>query len=292
MESNTDMNSTLRKVFALLLTVMLLLSVLSLAGCHKKDAEVSDSKVSTAAQETKKKGGILSDLLGRDEEETTTKKASEKASTTVAATKGTVTAADTTTAAAATKATEATTLSSGLFQVSSEYKASHQYAVAVNTAQNIVIVYAKGADGNYTVPVKAMACSCGRSGHETPSGQYTTLAKQRWLYLIDGTYGQYCTKFKEHYWFHSVPYYTQDPSDLEWPEYNKLGNNASAGCVRMCVRDVKWVYDNLSIGTVVRVYSSGAQEPLAKPAPIRIDTSDTNEKRGWDPTDPDPNNPY
>ena len=137
-----------------------------------------------------------------------------------------------------------------------------------------------------------MACSCGRADHETPSGQYTAMTKQRWLYLIDGTYGQYCTKFKEHYWFHSVPYYSQSPSDLEWPEYNKLGNNASAGCVRMCVRDVKWVYDNISLGTVIRVYASSAAEPMAKPASIRIDTSDANANRGWDPTDPDPANPY
>ncbi|MGX8692122.1 MAG: L,D-transpeptidase, partial [Eubacteriales bacterium] len=99
-------------------------------------------------------------------------------------------------------------------------------------------------------------------------------------------------KFKEHYWFHSVPYYSQSPSDLEWPEYNKLGSNASAGCVRMCVRDVKWVYDNISLGTVIRVYASSAAEPMAKPASIRIDTSDSNPNRGWDPTDPDPGNPY
>ncbi len=289
------MKNKLRKTFSLFLAVLMLLSVLSLAGCHKKDAEVSDSKASTVAAETKKKGGILSELLKGDREEATEKETTKQNDATKAATtkaEATQSADTTTAAAAATKATEATTMSSGLFQVSAEYKASHPYAVAVNTAQNIVIVYSKGADGNYTVPVKAMACSCGRSGHETPSGQYTTLAKQRWLYLIDGTYGQYCTKFKEHYWFHSVPYYTQDPSDLEWPEYNKLGYNASAGCVRMCVRDVKWVYDNLSIGTVVRVYSSGNPEPLAKPAPIRIDTSDSNERRGWDPTDPDPANPY
>lgn len=182
--------------------------------------------------------------------------------------------------------------SAGLFEVSEKYKANHSYCVAVNTAQNIVIVYTKDKDGNYTKPMKAMACSAGRAGHETPAGLYTTLAKQRWLYLIDGTYGQYCTKFKEHYWFHSVPYYTQSPSDLEWPEYNKLGSNASAGCIRMCVRDVKWVYDNLGLGTVVRVYASLKREPLPKPAPVRIDTSDSNVRRGWDPTDPDPANPY
>lgn len=278
------------RLFAAVLAVLMVTGMLfGFAGCHRKDK--TDSASIAVTEETKE---TLADLLGENSKTSTAKASSVRTVTThttnakeaTEATKGQATTKQGTTPAAA------TTTSSGLFQVSADYKAAHPYAIAVNTSQNIVIVYKKGADGNYTVPVKAMACSCGRSGHETPSGQYTTLTKQRWLYLIDGTYGQYCTKFKEHYWFHSVPYYTQDPSDLEWPEYNKLGSNASAGCVRLCVRDVKWIYDNISLGTVVRIYASSASEPLAKPSPVRIDTSDSNEKRGWDPTDPDSANPY
>lgn len=284
------MKQHVRHLSGLLCLLMVLSLVLS--ACHKnKVAEESPDKAAT------------SPAISEDISKTTVTEAattSETVSSSVltktdpSKTSGTVT--DTVRQKPAgkdtTKAVSSTTRSAGLFQVSEDYKKNHPYAVAVNTSQNIVTVYQKGADGNYSAPVKAFAVSCGRAGHETPSGQYTVLAKQRWLYLIDGTYGQYCTKFKEHYWFHSVPYYTQDPSDLEYPEYNKLGNNASAGCVRMCVADVKWIYDHISSGTVVRVYSSSAKEPLAKPTPIRIDTSDANEKRGWDPTDPDPANPY
>ena len=281
------------KVLSVLLALVMMLSVALLAGCHREEASESESASAAATTETKK--GFLSDLLKGDKDEEKTEAdttASAKSKTTTTGTRTSKASTTATSAAAAPQSTEAATLTSGLFQISEDYKRNHDYAVAVNTAQNVVTVYRKGLDGNYTQPVKAMACSCGRSGHATPAGQYTTLAKQRWLYLIDGSYGQYCTKFKEHYWFHSVPYYTQDPSNLEYMEYNKLGSNASAGCVRMCVRDVKWVYDNLSIGTVVRVYSSSAPEPLGKPASIRIDTSDANPNRGWDPTDPDPANPY
>ncbi len=280
------MTRTRNRVLAvLLLTAVLLSCLMGFAGCNRDD-ETEDVTTSVSQKTTKKKT-----TSSKTTDEDKTEKESEKSSST------TTEKADPNTTVSVSNATtrtttEATTLTSGLFQVSQDYKNNHTYAIAVNTSQNIVIVYGKDEDGNYTKPVKAIACSCGRSGHETPSGQYTTLAKQRWLYLIDGTYGQYCTKFKEHYWFHSVPYYSQDPSDLEWQEYNKLGNNASAGCVRMNVRDVKWIYDNISLGTVVRVYASSAAEPLAKPATIKIDTSDSNEKRGWDPTDPDPANPY
>ena len=277
------MKTSLKRILALVLALTVLGSLaLSLTACHKKDkAEETTTAIiaenGTTKVITEKTEADRTERTAETTKAETTKKSSEPA-----------TERKTTTASVS----QGTTVSSGLFQVSQEYKNTHDYAVAVNTSQNIVIIYKKGLDGDYTLPVKAMACSCGRAGHETPSGQYTTLAKQRWLYLIDGTYGQYCTKFKEHYWFHSVPYYTQDPGNLEWPEYNKLGSNASAGCVRMCVRDVKWVYDNLSLGTVVKVYSSGAKEPLAKPYSYKIDTSDSNEKRGWDPTDPDAANPY
>lgn len=275
------MRTSIKRALALLMALAVVCSLaFTFAGCHKSDKEEETTTAIVSADGTTK---ILTERTEATKPtgETTAEETTRAASTSASTTKKTTTAA-----------AQNTTVSSGLFQVSQNYKDTHDYAVAVNTSQNIVIIYKKGLDGNYTLPVKAMVCSCGRAGHETPTGQYTTLQKQRWLYLIDGTYGQYCTKFKEHYWFHSVPYYSQDPSNLEWPEYNKLGSNASAGCVRLCVRDVKWIYDNLSLGTVVRVYSSGEKEPLAKPSSYQIDTSDSNTKRGWDPTDPDAANPY
>ena len=277
------MKQTMKRTLSILVAMLLAASVLlALGGCHKKDK----------GKNTDILASVVTTEEGTVNASASKTKAGQTTKTTIPAPGPSETSPDAQTATATANAAESVAAGSGLFQVSESYRQSHEYCVAVNTSQNLVIVYRKGADGAFTEPVKAMACSCGRAGHETPSGQYTTLAKQRWLYLIDGTYGQYCTKFKEHYWFHSVPYYTQDPSDLEYMEYNKLGSNASAGCVRMCVRDVKWVYDNLPTGTVVRVYASSAAEPLAKPASVRIDTAETNADRGWDPTDPDPANPY
>lgn len=42
------------------------------------------------------------------------------------------------------------------------------YKIMVNRAANCVTVYGKDAAGEYTVPVRAFVCSCGREGHETP----------------------------------------------------------------------------------------------------------------------------
>ena len=104
-------------------------------------------------------------------------------------------------------------------------------------------------------------------------------------------YGQYATRITGSYLFHSVPYYKQSKSTLETAEYNKLGKRASAGCVRLCVRDVKWIYDNCAAGTIVTLYADGSmQEPFVKPIPVKIPTG--SPYAGWDPTDPDKKNPW
>ena len=45
------------------------------------------------------------------------------------------------------------------------------YYIMVNRAMNTVTVYGLDANGNHTVPVKAMVCSVGRQGSATPRGQ-------------------------------------------------------------------------------------------------------------------------
>ena len=80
-------------------------------------------------------------------------------------------------------------------------------------------------------------------------------------------------------------------SSLETEEYNKLGSVASLGCIRMAVRDVKWIYDNCPAGTKVTIYDDAANPgPLGKPESIKIPVNSPN--AGWDPTDTDPANPW
>ncbi len=163
------------------------------------------------------------------------------------------------------------------------------YYIKVNRTQNIVIIYTKDEYGGYTVPYKAMVCSVGLND-ATPTGTYSTTDKYTWRLLSGNVYGQYATRITGHYLFHSVPYFTQSKSDLEYDEFNKLGQAASLGCIRLSVEDSKWIYDNCPKGTTVTIYDSTDPEPLEKPTPVRIDTTDS--RKGWDPTDPDPSNPW
>ena len=177
-----------------------------------------------------------------------------------------------------------------IFDVDDTYKSKHKYCVGVNRKMNVVTVYQKGDDGEYTEAVKAFVCSCGKEGNETPVGTYKTRDKYDWLKMVDGTYGQYTLRFNDKIWFHSVPYNTKSKGDLEYDEYNKLGEGASLGCVRLSVADAKWLYDNLDWNTMVFIYDSDVPGALGKPKATKIDTNSKN--KGWDPTDPDPSNPW
>lgn len=103
--------------------------------------------------------------------------------------------------------------------------------------------------------------------------------------------GQYATRITGPYLFHSVPYFEKDKTTLEYDEFNKLGTTASAGCIRLTVRDVKWIYDNCPIGTTVRMYRGDVKEPLQPVAVPKVNRNDTV-RRGWDPTDPAAANPW
>lgn len=167
-------------------------------------------------------------------------------------------------------------------------EAEFPYYIKINRALNNVTIYAMDTNGEYSIPFKAMVCSTGTA---TPLGIYQTDINYRWRLLFGGVYGQYATRIVGDILFHSVPYFSQNLNDLEYEEYNKLGTAASMGCVRLAVIDAKWIYDNCPLGTTVEFYDDYEDVgPLGKPIPITIDVNSPN--RGWDPTDPDPNNPW
>lgn len=168
----------------------------------------------------------------------------------------------------------------------------YPYFIRVNRAMNCVTVYGTDSQNVYTIPVKAFACSVGRAGEETITGEnYKTSDKYEWRLMVDNSYGMYANRISGGYLFHSVPYYMASHDSLETAEFNKLGTAASLGCIRMCVRDVKWIYDNCPQGTGVTIYDDMTSPgPLGKPEMIKIPT--TSPYAGWDPTDPSPDNPW
>lgn len=162
------------------------------------------------------------------------------------------------------------------------------YALRVNRSLNCTTAYTYDENGEYTVPVRAMIASCGADGG-TITGDFSIYYQTEWNPLFGDVYGKYVSGFSGDYLFHSVPFYEPQSDMLEVDEYNKLGENASMGCVRMAVADTKWVLENCEVGTAVTVYDDhDSPGPLGRPESMHI----TDTQNGWDPTDDDPDNPY
>jgi len=206
----------------------------------------------------------------------------------------------------------------------------YKYSIRVNTYTNCITIYAKDENGKYTVPYKAMACSTGRGNNTTKTGTWNTTAMYKWCRMVDWTYGQYAYRIHGAIMFHSTPIAlnltlpegsttpkpTYSKGRVEVEEFNKLGTAASLGCVRLTVADAKWLYDNCAVGTKTVIVSEPT-DPLPKPEVIKIPENIPAECGGyvttlmpenhkvkpinwvyktiyvaWDPTDPDPNNPW
>ncbi len=168
------------------------------------------------------------------------------------------------------------------------------YRITVSRFQNIVIVWAQAADGTYSLLQNMFLCSTGKA---TPRGTFRTGEHLRWHTLFGSkktnwnyVYGQYVTRITDNILFHTVPYYTKNPNDLEYDEYNLLGTRASMGCIRLTVEASKWIYDNIPAGTEVEMIDELETLPASRPAAPTIDQNDP--RRVWDPTDPLPNNPW
>lgn len=161
------------------------------------------------------------------------------------------------------------------------------YQIMVNRAADgqIVRVYKKDAKGEYTVVYKEFICSTGRRLGDTPSGTFSIYEKHRWRPLNGGVYGQYASRFNGGILFHSVYYIKRSADTLSATAFNKLGQPDSDGCVRLMVKDVKWIYENCPIGTKVIVYDGPDESALRaklKPAPLQAGA----DGKTWDPTDP------
>lgn len=98
--------------------------------------------------------------------------------------------------------------------------------------------------------VQTFTCSSGESGDETPTGTYTIGGRGKSFYnesLQEGAY--YWTRFYGDYLFHSIP--IDEHYQIKPKEAAKLGKTASHGCIRLALKDAKWIYEHIPDGTKV-----------------------------------------
>ena len=83
------------------------------------------------------------------------------------------------------------------------------------------------------------------------------------------SWGQYTSHVYQGIFIHSVAGGQQSIYNLNAADYNNLGRPASHGCIRLCVRDAKWIYTNVSRGSQITI-GDGYYEPFDKPATIKL----------------------
>ncbi len=165
-----------------------------------------------------------------------------------------------------------------------------------------VVVY-KAVDGEWTEE-RVMICSTGRSKDLTPRGTFHLVRQYPYKKMgqIHGenVYSQYASRIVGSYLFHSVPIGGDNRRKQEYGKkqmfikyYESLGTIASGGCVRLRCVDAYWLYMNVAVGTEIIITDDSGPTPPQPPALIYEEPyMDARHEYGWDPSDPDPENPY
>ena len=163
-----------------------------------------------------------------------------------------------------------------------KYVKSRYYYIKVNRKQNTLTVYTRDYKGNFTIPVKAFICATGKRSTPTFTGTgFSSRWTNKWYYFPDHkTFVQYPTYFEipnpsypnnkkknGKYMFHSL-IYEPNTLSLRKSSFNSIGTSASSGCVRLYLRDAKWIYDHFQDGSTIVIYEDSNPGPLGKPAKI------------------------
>jgi hypothetical protein len=86
---------------------------------------------------------------------------------------------------------------------------------------------------------------------------------------------------------HSVAGGSQSVYALPTASYDKLGTAASHGCMRLCVADAKWIYDNCN-GAKIKIFDGTYQSQECDKGPLGRNPLVQRFGSGtFDPTDPE-----
>jgi len=137
------------------------------------------------------------------------------------------------------------------------------YKVEVDLTNKIVTVFTRDSEGAYTKVTKRFICTTGAQKTKTPTGSFEfNEYRRRFGYFSKfSCYAQYWVNVKGGIYFHSILYNQRREGTFTRSSYNQLGKQASHGCIRMLVEDVRWLYYNIPAGTKgVIVYNEPNEE--------------------------------
>ncbi|MDD3401148.1 MAG: L,D-transpeptidase [Eubacteriales bacterium] len=142
------------------------------------------------------------------------------------------------------------------------YPSADTYKIHVDLYWQVVTIYQKDANGEYTVPVRYMLCSTG-SAKLGPTREGTFQMRKcriRYGEFLNGDAAQYWTLIYSRTYFHSVLYERKDLNTYDLEAYNSLGTKVSHGCIRLTVPDARWIWYNIAYGTDCEIVKGSAND--------------------------------
>ncbi len=139
------------------------------------------------------------------------------------------------------------------------------YKIIVDLYWKVVLVYTQDSDGEYTIPVRYMRCTVGKSSTPTRQGTFKMLStKNRFAHFNVGGNAQYWSLITSATYFHSILYDAIDANTWTRSSWENLGKAVSHGCVRLPVPDARWIYYNAAPGTVVEIRAGSSKDEATK----------------------------
>lgn len=170
-----------------------------------------------------------------------------------------------------------------VYDRTNEFKRSRYYLECDRT-NGVMTVY---TDSSKKYPIKTIRVSVGNPTSLTIAGTFTLTRSLRWQPLMGPSWGQYGTHVVNGIFIHSVASGLMNGNNLPAGEYLKLGSPASHGCIRVCVADAKWVYENCN-GSTLRVFDGKYSADECYKGPLgRRPLTPLRGSKTFDPTDPD-----
>lgn len=121
------------------------------------------------------------------------------------------------------------------------------YLVFTDIYRQLTYIF-KGELENWKL-IKTIPCSTGSNESPTTRGIFKVGEKGEWFYserLKSGA--MYWIRFNGSYLFHSVAM-DKNKNIID----GRIGERCSSGCIRMDLKNIKWLYDNIESGTTVYI---------------------------------------
>jgi len=162
-----------------------------------------------------------------------------------------------------------------------------------------LVLYSIDPNTQQEYPARVFVCSTGKASTPSPIynqpvrlGGKSLLSRFSSPKYVGTCLVRYVTHVKGSCFIHAVPYLDPYPrgekvllkDKCDLGGYRALGRRASSGCIRLCLRDAKFLYYNVPTGTPCYILASSNGYSI--PGAVSLPSAGSG-SRGWDPTDPE-----